>query len=119
MSTGDEPVSASNLSAVVGGVLPLIDALEARVAELESRPSTIWTGSSTGGVSFNQPLSYYEYFDVYTSVGTAFGLAAEDDAQEHVATGVYVFVTDNESSFHVSIRGMNAAITRIDGYESN
>lgn len=70
------------------------------MAELESRPSTIWTGSNT-------------------SVGTAFGLAAEDDAQEDVGTGVYVFVTDNESSFHVSIRGMGAAITRIDGYKSN
>ena len=89
------------------------------MAELESRPSTIWTGSNTSGVSFNQPLATYSAFDVYTSVGTAFGLAAEDDAREDVGTGVYVFVTDNESSFHVSIRGMNAAITRIDGYKSN
>lgn len=89
------------------------------MAELESRPSTIWTGSNTGGVSFNQPLATYSSFDVYTSVGTVFGLAAEDDAREYVATGVYVFVTDNESSFLVSIRGMGAAITRIDGYESN
>lgn len=89
------------------------------MAELESRPSTIWTGSNTSGVSFNQRLATYSAFDVYTSVGTAFGLAAEDDAREDVKTGVYVFVTDNESSFLVSIRGMGAAITRIDGYESN
>lgn len=89
------------------------------MAELESRPSTIWTGSNTDGVSFNQPLATYSAFDVYTSVGTAFGLAAEDDAQEDVGTGVYVFVTDNKSSFLVSIRGMGAAITRIDAYESN
>ena len=57
------------------------------MAELESRPSTIWTGSNTSSVSFNQPLATYSAFDVYTSVGTVFGLAAEDDAQEHVASG--------------------------------
>ena len=86
------------------------------MAELESRPSTIWTGSNTSSVSFNQPLATYSAFDVYTSVGTAFGLAAEDDAREDVATGTYVFVTDNDSSFVISIRGMGAAITRVDAH---